>query len=108
MRTTKKTPHHRLNQCILLVLATMLIVPTTTIAGDERTMKRLEAQRQARFNLVKAVQKTLLDKNYNPGPADGLMGPKTISALKAYQKDNELMADGNITPATLKSLGLTD
>jgi peptidoglycan hydrolase-like protein with peptidoglycan-binding domain len=36
---------------------------------------------------VNAVQKALQDKGMDPGPIDGVMGLKTMAALKAFQKD---------------------
>lgn len=55
---------------------------------------------------VKTVQERLIQQNYNPGPADGLMGKKTRVALKNYQINNHLLVTGRIDDATLISLGL--
>ena len=55
---------------------------------------------------IKKVQKKLNNCGYNCGTADGVIGTRTIRALKNYQKDNGLTADGVIGKATLKSLGL--
>lgn len=46
---------------------------------------------------VADVQQGLYDLGYDPGPADGRMGPKTRSAIKAYQKDSGLPANGKLT-----------
>ena len=55
---------------------------------------------------IKKVQKKLNKCGYSCGTADGVIGNKTIKAVKKYQKDNGLTADGVIGNATLKSLGL--
>ncbi len=57
-------------------------------------------------NTVKKVQKKLNRCGYSCGTADGIFGTKTKKALKKYQRDNGLTADGVIGKDTLKSLGL--
>lgn len=44
--------------------------------------------------LVRDVQSSLAKSGYTPGPADGVIGPRTSSAISAYQRDNGLPADG--------------
>lgn len=53
---------------------------------------------------VRAVQTDLAELGYDPGAADGAMGPMTKRAIEAYQKDAELKADGRITPELTASL----
>ena len=55
---------------------------------------------------VLKVQKKLNRYGYNCGTADGVMGAKTKKALKKFQKDNYLKADGLIGQKTLTALGL--
>lgn len=55
---------------------------------------------------IKKVQKKLNELGYDCGTPDGVMGSKTKRALKKFQKDNELKADGVIGKKTLKALGL--
>ncbi|HZY30669.1 MAG TPA: peptidoglycan-binding domain-containing protein, partial [Candidatus Methylomirabilis sp.] len=35
---------------------------------------------------MKAAQEAMKAKGFDPGPIDGIMGPKTTSALKDFQK----------------------
>jgi len=56
---------------------------------------------------VKAVQKALQDKGMDPGPLDGVMGPKTMAALKAFQKDQKLTESGRLDDQTRDKLGVT-
>lgn len=52
-----------------------------------------------------AYLQRLLDKaGYKLGPIDGLVGPKTTAATKAYQKANALPVTGKFDAATVKSL----
>ncbi|MBI2874804.1 MAG: peptidoglycan-binding protein [Firmicutes bacterium] len=43
---------------------------------------------------VLAVQKALLKCGFNPGPLDGIYGPKTEAAVKAFQSFHGLTPDG--------------
>lgn len=57
-------------------------------------------------DLIKKVQSKLNSLGYNCGKADGIQGSKTTIAIKKFQKDKKLVADGIIGPKTLKKLGL--
>ncbi|MCL7421986.1 MAG: peptidoglycan-binding protein [Methylobacter sp.] len=54
---------------------------------------------------VRKIQQALLDAGFNPGPVDGLIGPKTMTALESFQKQKGL-AVGHITKETLQALGI--
>jgi His-Xaa-Ser repeat protein HxsA len=56
---------------------------------------------------VKAIQKALQDKGMDPGPIDGVMGPKTMAALKAFQKDQKLPESGRLDDQTREKLGVS-
>ena len=57
--------------------------------------------------LVRKIQKALLHAGFNPGPADGVIGPKTMAALESFQKQKSL-ATGQITKETLQALGVAN
>ena len=50
------------------------------------------------------VQKKLVELGYSPGSPDGVSGPRTVRAIKAFQTDNKLPATGSLDDATLKKL----
>lgn len=56
---------------------------------------------------VKSIQKALQDKGMDPGPIDGIMGPKTMAALKAFQKDQKLTESGRLDDQTREKLGVS-
>jgi peptidoglycan hydrolase-like protein with peptidoglycan-binding domain len=62
---------------------------------------------QASSEQVKNLQKALQDKGVDPGPIDGIMGPKTQAALRSYQKDQKLPETGRIDNQTLEKLGVS-
>ncbi|MPZ77561.1 MAG: BON domain-containing protein [Deltaproteobacteria bacterium] len=55
---------------------------------------------------VKEVQEALTDKGHDPGKIDGIMGPNTRAALRAFQKQNNLEASGTIDAKTASALGV--
>ena len=55
---------------------------------------------------VQKVQETLRDKGNDPGPIDGVMGPRTHAAIKAFQNANNLKATGMIDADTADKLGV--
>ena len=57
---------------------------------------------------VRNAQQALKDKGFDPGPVDGIMGPRTHAAIRSYQDKNSLEADGRLGPQTLGSLGVAN
>lgn len=53
----------------------------------------------------KQIQVALLNAGYNPGSIDGKMGDQTSDAIKAFQRANNLHADGKVGKDTWKLLG---
>lgn len=53
---------------------------------------------------VRAIQKQLASKGYDPGPADGLHGSLTRAAILAFQHDNGLPVTGVASDALLKQI----
>ncbi|HEX7228231.1 MAG TPA: peptidoglycan-binding domain-containing protein, partial [Candidatus Binatia bacterium] len=55
---------------------------------------------------IKQVQEALKDKGHDPGPVDGVMGPKTQQALRAFQKESGMQATGRLDDKTASALGV--
>jgi peptidoglycan hydrolase-like protein with peptidoglycan-binding domain len=53
---------------------------------------------------VADAQQRLHRLGYNPGPADGRMGPRTRLAIQRYQADRGLPVDGRTSPGLLERL----
>jgi lysozyme family protein len=54
---------------------------------------------------VKAIQQALAAAGFDPGPVDGIRGPKTIAAIKAFQRAKGLVVDGIVGPETTAAFG---
>lgn len=55
---------------------------------------------------VAELQRALRDLGYDPGPIDGYFGPRTRSAVLAFQRAAGLAVDGIVGPQTATALGL--
>ncbi len=55
---------------------------------------------------VRAVQQALKDKGHDPGNVDGVMGPKTRSALRDFQKKEGIKDTGQLDQDTMSKLGV--
>lgn len=53
---------------------------------------------------IQAVQSDLAELGYNPGSVDGNLGWRTKRAIRAFQKDTGMIADGMITQELADSL----
>ncbi|TCT34659.1 TIGR02594 family protein [Martelella mediterranea] len=51
-----------------------------------------------------AVQEELAARGFDPGPRDGVRGPKTIAAIRDFQKSHGLQVDGIVGPETSSAL----
>jgi peptidoglycan hydrolase-like protein with peptidoglycan-binding domain len=49
---------------------------------------------------VEDLQRALHSRGFNPGPADGIFGPRTEGALKSFQRSRAITADGIFGPQT--------
>jgi peptidoglycan hydrolase-like protein with peptidoglycan-binding domain len=54
---------------------------------------------------VKTLQVRLDIQGYDPGPIDGIFGARTATAVKSFQEDKGLTANGMVDETTWKALG---
>lgn len=59
-----------------------------------------------RGSQVRRLQEQLSDRGFNPGLIDGIYGPQTESAVREFQRQNDLFADGVASRRTLVALGI--
>lgn len=73
--------------------------PAVTAAPGSTLLKK-----GARGDDVRALQEKLIQLGYLTGSADGVYGNNTVSAVKAFQKNMGLTADGEAGASTLAAL----
>ena len=56
--------------------------------------------------LVRTVQETLANRGYKPGAVDGTMSDATQTAVRAFQKSENLQPTGDLNTQTLAALGI--
>ena len=59
---------------------------------------------ESRPATVRNVQDGLTQLGYKPGPVDGMMGKKTANAIKAFQRDVDMPADGKVSDALMRRI----
>lgn len=53
-----------------------------------------------------AAQRALNARGYDAGPPDGVLGPRSRTAIQQFQTSNNLSPTGELSSATLESLGI--
>ena len=56
---------------------------------------------------IKLVQQKLKNWGYYTGSVDGIFGSKTTQAVRYFQQKNKLVVDGIVGPKTLSALGIS-
>lgn len=68
--------------------------------GGRLQASMAEAEGALSSEALAALQDRLTRLGYEPGPVDGLLGPATRAALRRFQADNDMIADGYPDAAT--------
>jgi membrane-bound lytic murein transglycosylase B len=55
-----------------------------------------------------SVQRRLTQSGFNPGAVDGILGPATREALRAYQQARKVAVTGELDEGTLESLRINE
>lgn len=55
---------------------------------------------------IRQVQQQLKDQGHDAGMVDGIMGPQTKAALRAYQQAQGMEASGKLDQPTMAALGI--
>ena len=76
-----------------------------TSKNGTSTTKGSQSQLQSKDD-VQQVQTALQQKGFDPGPIDGVMGPKTQKAIAGFQRQQNLYASGTLDPKTQSALGI--
>lgn len=94
----------------ITLLATLMVVAVTSAVllwqaspqADAATLKQ-----GSTGTLVRSVQTKLKRWGYYTGTVDGVYGPKTVAAVKYFQRTNGLTQDGVVGPRTAAAMGIS-
>ena len=93
---------------IVMVVAMGFCVSTAIKPVDTQTVVYAAVLQQGNSgSSVKTMQQKLKNWGYYKGAIDGIFGPKTLEAVKYFQKKNGLAVDGIVGTKTLKALGMS-
>jgi peptidoglycan hydrolase-like protein with peptidoglycan-binding domain len=76
---------------------------------DRQTLAALGVQDQKYgAATIRRVQETLNARGFKAGPPNGTLGETTSTALRAFQKSENIAVTGRLNPRTLAALGIAD
>ena len=88
---------------IILEASLQIHVTSTAVYASDAGGEAL-GQMSYPFNMVQKAQRVLEDLGFNPGPIDGIWGPKTRGAVLKFQQENNLPPTGDLNTETRKKL----
>lgn len=74
------------------------------IGGEALYAQAPPGQRALRYEEIREIQELLARLGFDPGPADGIPGSRTIGAIRDFQRAIGVPADGHYSPDLLQSL----
>jgi len=88
--------------CLIVFCGVAVALFGGTATADAEVLKN-----GSRGTLVKTVQTKLKNWGYYTGSVDGVYGPKTVAAVKYFQRKNGLTQDGIVGAKTAAAMGVT-
>lgn len=82
------------------------VTKTEQVTDGHLEWRQILCETNVSPDFIRRFQTALLNAGHNPGPIDGVFGPETGAAMKAYQVKKGL-ASGALTYETVKSLGVS-
>ncbi len=92
---------------IALLLVFTLLIFASYVQREETESVYTLSKIGSRGNEVRQIQKKLKELGYYKGSVDGIYGTGTQKAVRSFQKNCGITADGVAGPKTLKYLGLS-
>jgi peptidoglycan hydrolase-like protein with peptidoglycan-binding domain len=94
---------------IIAIIAAVSLPAIATLSATAQLGQSNELNMDAIPNLnqdnVRQVQQALQKKGVDPGPVDGVLGPRTKGAVRNFQDRYGMKASGEIDNQTLYALG---
>jgi peptidoglycan hydrolase-like protein with peptidoglycan-binding domain len=93
----------------IMLLSTALILTAAPIvsAQSHKTTEYGDAHKATTSpEEVRDIQTALKDAGFDPGPVDGVIGPRTTKAIRTFQFHTGTLATGRLNDETLTTLGI--
>jgi peptidoglycan hydrolase-like protein with peptidoglycan-binding domain/DNA invertase Pin-like site-specific DNA recombinase len=105
MRRTYKVPLRGAGLAGLVAALVLLCLPGTSIASGQGLLHYGSGYGQPQgAQAVRTVQQSLSHEGWEPGPVDGLYGPRTKAAVTRFQAAARIGVDGVVGPQTRHAL----
>ena len=93
-----------LSLCLCLIFGVSYLVNINFVAPFEN---QSVVQTATTTSENKIIQQRLKKWGYYTGAVDGILGPKSVAAIKKFQRNNGLAVDGIVGPKTAAKIGIT-
>lgn len=92
---------------VILSVCLCLIVGVSYLVTSIVLMPETSVTYTATTSQNKVIQQRLKNWGYYTGAVDGILGPKSVAAIKKFQRNNGLVADGIVGPKTAAKIGIS-
>lgn len=93
---------------VAFALTMFISVPQMNAKSEEHeALQAVVLKQGSTGSTVKTVQTKLKNWGYYQGSVDGIYGSKTVAAVKYFQRNNGLTADGIVGTKTATAMGIT-
>lgn len=93
---------------VAFALTMFVSVPSLNASSEQDdALQAVVLKQGSTGSTVKTVQTKLKNWGYYDGSVDGIYGPKTVSAVKYFQRRNGLAVDGIVGAKTAQAMGIT-
>jgi peptidoglycan hydrolase-like protein with peptidoglycan-binding domain len=89
---------------VVMLVITEIVTPVVAQSGGASEAQRARSTTNAANADIKKAQEALKQNGHDPGLIDGVIGPQTSAALRAYQKDQGLSPTGRLDDDTQAKL----
>lgn len=92
---------------VIAFALTMFLGTPEASAQKNEALEAVVLKQGSTGSQVKTVQTKLKNWGYYTGTVDGIYGPKTVEAVKYFQRKNGLAVDGVVGAKTASAMGIT-
>ena len=97
-------PAHEMRTPMLAQFQT--VTKQVKVTEDSMDWQEILCETNLTHDKIGFIQRSLAWFGFNPGPIDGVLGPQTMAAVNAFQKDHGLTVAKYLTADTVEALGV--